>query len=65
MVNVKVLLCRQYGFWAANGPKLPRKNAKMICSLPETINYKKKHVGNNYAKNSMKLHEHMGIYYDV
>ena len=46
-----------FRFWAANGPKWPSKNAKMIFSLPDTINYKKKHVGKNYASNPTKLHK--------
>ena len=34
-----------------------KKNAKMIFSLSDTINYKKQHVAKDYAKNPTKLHK--------
>ena len=34
-----------------------QRNAKMIFSLLDTINYKKKRVGKNYAKSLTKLHK--------
>ena len=33
----------------------------MIFSLPDTIHYKTKHVGKNYAKNPKQLH--WGVHY--
>ena len=58
-VALPLNLCR----WAANGPRWPPKNAKMIFSFPDTINYKKKHVDKNYEKHPTKLHK--GVYYNV
>ena len=39
-----------------------KKKVKMIFSLPETMNNKKKHVGNNNVENPTKLHKGMHYY---
>ena len=55
-----------FGFWAAYGPRWTLKNAKIMSSLPNTINminYKKNHVRKNYAKNFKKFNK--GVYYET
>ena len=52
-----------FGFWATYGPKLPPKNAKMFFSLPESMNNKKKHVGNNYYIRAYKCIHTSPVYY--
>ena len=49
-----------FEFWPPMVQDGRQKNAKMMFSLPDTIYYKKKHVGKNYAKNHAKLHK--GVY---
>ena len=48
-------------FWPPMVQDGCQKKANIIFSLPDTINFNKKHVGKNYAKNPTKVHK--GVYY--